>query len=107
MTPDQFLTTVHEHRPKLKRIAYNVLKNVEDSEDAVQNAIVIMAGKLDTFNPERPVLPWAARFTHWAAKNMAKRHHRRHIGVQQLKEHQIPRETHEDLLILLIDTGIM
>jgi RNA polymerase sigma-70 factor (ECF subfamily) len=56
-----FSGLVHRHMRNAFGIAYHVLQNREDAEDAVQQAFIAALARLDTFDATRPFGPWIAR----------------------------------------------
>lgn len=51
------------HRPALRAQAMRFLRNAEDADDAVQEAIIKTYKGLKGFQKGRPVLPWMLRIT--------------------------------------------
>lgn len=48
-------------RPALYGIAYRMLRNADDANDAVQDALIRALRALPDFDPERPLRPWLSR----------------------------------------------
>lgn len=48
-------------RPSLYGLAYRMLRNAEDANDAVQDTMVRALRALGDFDPERPIRPWLSR----------------------------------------------
>lgn len=49
------------HRDSLRNLAMRMLRDSEDANDAVQDALVKAFRAIDSFQPGRPVLPWLMR----------------------------------------------
>jgi len=52
---------VHCHQQAVFNVAYRLLENVHDAEDATQEAFLRAYQFLDRFDPDRPILPWLKR----------------------------------------------
>jgi len=52
---------VHCHQQAVFNVAYRLLENVHDAEDATQEAFLRAYQFLDRFDPDRPLLPWLKR----------------------------------------------
>jgi RNA polymerase sigma-70 factor (ECF subfamily) len=48
-------------RPTLYGIAYRMLRNSDDANDAVQDTLIRALKALRDFDPERPIRPWLSR----------------------------------------------
>lgn len=48
-------------RPTLYGIAYRMLRNADDANDAVQDTLIRALKALRDFDPERPIRPWLSR----------------------------------------------
>jgi DNA-directed RNA polymerase specialized sigma24 family protein len=84
----EVLERAYSQYNKLHEVAYRVLRNYEDAEDAVGAAMLNMHLKSASYDSDRDILPWAIRFTHFAARNLAKRHYRHDLGWYQLTTRQ-------------------
>ena len=49
------------YRPMLSQIAYRILRNADDANDAVQETLVKAYRAIRDFDPNRPLKPWLAR----------------------------------------------
>ena len=49
------------YRPSLMSLAMRMLRNAEDSNDAVQETLVKAYRAIGEFDPERPIKPWLCR----------------------------------------------
>lgn len=49
------------HRSSMRQLAHRMLRDPEDAQDAVQDALVKAYRALHSFQPGRPVLPWLMR----------------------------------------------
>ena len=58
---DAFGEIVHRHQQAVFNVAYRVLGNVHDSEDATQEAFIRAYQFINRFDPDRPLAPWLAR----------------------------------------------
>ncbi len=60
---DAYAELVREHQQAVFNVAYRVLANVRDAEDAVQISFIRAFQALDQFDPARPLAPWLKRIT--------------------------------------------
>lgn len=58
-----FELLVDQHRPTLRAVALRLLRDVEDADDAVQDALLKAFRAIGTFQIGRPILPWLVRIT--------------------------------------------
>ena len=58
-----FAEIVQAHQQAVFNVAYRMLGNVRDAEDAVQDAFLRAYQFFDRFDLERPLLPWLKRIT--------------------------------------------
>jgi RNA polymerase sigma-70 factor (ECF subfamily) len=58
-----FAEIVRTHQLALYNIAYRMLGNVRDAEDAAQDAFIRAYKFFNRFDPERPLAPWLKRIT--------------------------------------------
>ena len=54
---------VHSHQQAVFNVAYRLLENVHDAEDATQEAFLRAYQFLGTFDLDRPLLPWLKRIS--------------------------------------------
>ena len=55
---DAFGEIVHCHQQAVFNVAYRLLGNVHEAEDATQEAFIRAYQFFDTFDPDRPLVPW-------------------------------------------------
>src|ERR1700730_18151572 len=67
------------YRQLLYRLAYRVLRNHEDCEDAVQNCLLLAISKLPTFKHQEDFRGWLARILFNEAVSILRRR-RRHVS---------------------------
>lgn len=60
---------VHEHQAAAFRLAYLILGDADDAEDAAQEAFIRAYRALDRFDASRPFRPWLLRITANLARN--------------------------------------
>jgi RNA polymerase sigma-70 factor (ECF subfamily) len=60
---EAFGEIVHLHQQAVFGVAYRMLGNVHDAEDAAQEAFIRAYRFLDAFEPDRPLGPWLNRIT--------------------------------------------
>ncbi|WP_263411433.1 RNA polymerase sigma factor [Terriglobus tenax] len=58
---DAFEELVRRHRKRAYNVAYRILKHSEDAEDAVQDAMVRLFKKIDTFRGDSAFSTWLSR----------------------------------------------
>lgn len=68
-----FEELVAKHIPKLRRIAYNLLRNSEDAEEAVQDGLVSAYRNLKCFRGQSLFSTWLTRIVINAARMMRRR----------------------------------
>jgi len=56
--PDAFEQISHQYRDRLYRHAVRILKNVQDAEDAVQDALLLSFVKIETFAARSSIYTW-------------------------------------------------
>jgi RNA polymerase sigma-70 factor (ECF subfamily) len=64
---DEFLRFVTRYQGQLYAYLYALLHNMPDSEDVLQNTIVVLWKKFDQFEPDSNFLHWAMRTAHYEA----------------------------------------
>ena len=67
---DAFGEIVREHQQVVFNVAYRVLGNVHDAEDAVQISFIRAYQFMDQFDLSRPLAPWLKRITVNVCLNM-------------------------------------
>ncbi len=60
---DAFGELVRSYQSAVFNVAYRMLGNRRDAEDAAQEAFIRAYRAFDTFDTERPMLPWLKRIT--------------------------------------------
>ena len=60
---DAFGKLVQRHQSAIFNVAYRMLGNRQDAEDAAQEAFVRAYNAFDSFDVERPLRPWLKRIT--------------------------------------------
>jgi RNA polymerase sigma-70 factor (ECF subfamily) len=60
---EAFAEIVHSHQQAVFNVAYRLLGNVRDAEDAAQDAFLRAYQFFDKFDMERPLAPWLKRIT--------------------------------------------
>ncbi len=55
---EAFSEIVHYHQQTVFNVAYHLLENVHDAEDATQEAFIRAYKFIDKFDPERPLISW-------------------------------------------------
>ncbi len=75
----RFVMLFARHERDLYRYVLNLLPSPADAEDVVQEAAAAVWQNFDTFDPDRPFLPWACRFAYHQVLNFRRRQktHRR------------------------------
>lgn len=68
-----FEELISRHMPKLRQIAYNLLNNREDAEEAVQDALLSAYRHLDTFRGQSLFSTWLTRVVINAARMLRRR----------------------------------
>jgi RNA polymerase sigma-70 factor, ECF subfamily len=76
------------HTPKLYRIAFNVLRNKEDAEDAVQDGWCRAYSKLHTFQGRSSLSTWLTRITINSALTIRRRNKHVQISLNHEPEDQ-------------------
>ncbi len=78
----------NNHHPAALRLAYMLLQNLQDAEDAVQNAFIYAFERLDRYDPERAVFAtWLKIIVTSRCRDMQRRHRRaRWLSLQTLIE---------------------
>jgi RNA polymerase sigma factor (sigma-70 family) len=70
MTPAEFAQAVEAHRPSLVRFACDRVRNLDEAEDLVQQALADAFGKVESFRGESALQTWLTGFV----QNQIKRH---------------------------------
>ena len=73
--PDAFSELISRHQSVVFNIAYRMLGNRRDAEDAAQDAFIRSFLGLDTFDTGRPFLPWIKQITINICLNRIKKNH--------------------------------
>ena len=78
----------NNHYPAALRLAYMLLQNVQDAEDAVQNAFIYAFERLERYDPERAVFAtWLKIIVTSRCRDMQRRHRRvKWLSLQTLIE---------------------
>ena len=74
---EAYAVLVRRHLPRAYRVAWRVLRNKEDAEDAVQDAFLRALERIDQCDPERPFGPWFFRIVATTAINKQRSSKRR------------------------------
>jgi len=69
---EAFGKLIHRHQSAIFSVAFRMLGNRPDAEDVAQEAFVRAYRAFDTFDIERPLLPWLKRITINACLNRIK-----------------------------------
>ena len=75
---------VNEHQQAAFRLAYLLLGDVHEAEDAAQEAFIRAYGALDRFDTSRPFRPWLLRITANLARNRYRASARYLSAIQRL-----------------------
>lgn len=92
---DAFEELVARHTPKLRRIAYSLLHNHEDAEEAVQDALLSAYRNLKSFRGESLFSTWLTRIVINAAGMARRRNARRpEVSLDEILEADPPQRIH-------------
>ena len=89
--PEAYAALVAAHQEMAFRVAYLVLGDAAEAEDATQEAFVRAYGALNRFREGEPFRPWLLRIATNAARNRRRSAGRR-AGLQLRAEAAAPRE---------------
>ena len=82
---EAFGDLVHAYQHRVYALAWSVLRNDADAEDAAQEAFVRAFQSMHALRPEIPWGPWMCRIAINVAINNAKARGRRHARLQHLR----------------------
>lgn len=89
MKEEMFTQLIDESLPMLRSVAYRILGNAEDADDAVQEALLRAWKKFDSFQSRAKISSWVYRVTANVAYDMLRKHQREEKALQQT----LPEET--------------
>lgn len=72
---------VERHGEMARRVAFAVLKDDHDAEDAAQDGLIAAWRALDRYDPDRPFRPWLMQVVVNAARDLARRRRVRQTEV--------------------------
>lgn len=81
---EQFVTLVKEYTPNLYRLAYGILHNSEDAQDAVSESILKAYEKLHTLRKKESFRTWIMQIAANEAKRIYGRN-RRNVHVENME----------------------
>ena len=73
---DQFVTELMRHQRRLFQYIHLLLPRQQDTEDVMQNTLVVLWKKFDQFDPATSFYHWACRVAYLEAKNYRRRNDR-------------------------------
>jgi RNA polymerase sigma-70 factor (ECF subfamily) len=71
--PEAFGTLVDRHAPMARRVAYTVLENQEDADDAAQEGFLSAWQAISRFDAKRAFRPWLMQIVVNAARDLRRR----------------------------------
>jgi RNA polymerase sigma-70 factor (ECF subfamily) len=85
----QFVMLFARHERDLYRYVLTLLPSPADAEDVVQEAATALWQNFESFDPDRPFLPWACRFAYHQVLNFRRRQktHRRLFSGAVVEAH--------------------
>ncbi|MDE7018990.1 MAG: sigma-70 family RNA polymerase sigma factor [Lachnospiraceae bacterium] len=93
---ETFSNLIREYTPNLYRLAYGILHNREDAQDAVSESVLKAYEKLNTLRKAESFGPWMMQICANEAKRIYARN-KKHVSVEGREEHmpQFRDEYHE------------
>jgi RNA polymerase sigma-70 factor, ECF subfamily len=80
---DEFLARVTQSQGRIFGYLYSVLRNLDDAEDVMQDAILAMWRRFDDFDRSRPFVAWAMKFAEFSALNHLRSKRRNPVFVNE------------------------
>jgi RNA polymerase sigma-70 factor (ECF subfamily) len=78
-----FRALVRAHQRSVFGLAYRILQNREDAEDAAQEAFIRVYRSLEQYDPERPFRSWLLRITHNLCVDTLRRRRLRLVSLDE------------------------
>ncbi|MBQ6470427.1 MAG: RNA polymerase sigma factor [Victivallales bacterium] len=86
----QFKQLIERDLPKLRGLAFRILKNANDTDDAIQDALVKAYQRFDTFRNESALSSWVCRITVTCSYDLLRKRIRERKTLQDYDPHPEP-----------------
>jgi RNA polymerase sigma-70 factor (ECF subfamily) len=81
-----FSHLVQDHHARIFGYVFSLVRNLEDTQDVMQETCVTLWEKFDDYDPATPFLPWALTVARFRSLSYLDRRRRRHFSPQVVAE---------------------
>lgn len=83
---EAFSLLVQEHHGRMFNYVFSLVRNLEDTQDVMQETCVTLWQKFDDYDPATPFLPWALTIARFRSLSYLERRRRRSFSPQVVAE---------------------
>lgn len=86
--PDReaFSQLIQDHHARIFGYVFSLVRNLEDTQDVIQETCVTLWEKFDDYDPATPFLPWALTVARFRSLSFMDRRRRRNFSPQVVAE---------------------
>jgi RNA polymerase sigma-70 factor (ECF subfamily) len=104
---DRFMTELMQHQRRLYQYIHALLPRHEDTEDAMQNTLLVLWEKFDQFQPGTSFYAWASRIAYLTVQNYRRSKSRLVTILDENVFEQIAADVHEQFDALELRRELM